>query len=414
MIKFFEWMIAVRYLRSKRKDSFISIVSAFSMVGIIIGVATLIIVMSVMNGFHKEFLKHVLGIQGHIGLEHESGYFQNYQPLVNQVEKVKGVEFVAPLVRGQVMAVHGKFTSGVVVRGIEPEKLLKKPLAKDSISDDVAKEFVNGDGIILGVALARELRVRPGDMVRIIGPSQSVTIAGTLPRTKSYKVIGTFDVGLQIYNATTIFMPLTDAQLFFNTGSAVSEIEVMVNNPEDIDLVKKRIGEFVGEDIIVVDWKLSQAKFLNALEVERTVMFLILTLIIVIAAFNIISSLIMLVKDKAKNIAILRTIGTSKSSVIKIFMISGSLIGIIGTFIGGVLGIAFATHIEQIRHFIEEISGAQLFDPVIYFLTKLPSELEISSVILVMIMSLFFSILATVYPAWRASRLMPAEVLRNE
>jgi lipoprotein-releasing system permease protein len=414
MIKLFEWMIAIRYLRSKRKDSFISVVSGFSMVGIMLGVATLIIVLSVMKGFHNEFLKHVLGIQGHITLVHETGKFKEYNSLVEEVGKVDGVDFIAPLVIGQGMVVNGKFSSGVVVRGIEPEKFMRKPLAKDSILPEVGEEFLQHKGIILGIALARELHVRPGDTIRLVAPSQSVTFAGMLPRTKNYKVIGTFDVGLQTYNATTMFMPLSDAQLFFNSENAVTEVEVMVRNPDEINNVKERIGKVVGESAIIIDWKRAQAKFLNALEVERTVMFLILTLIILIAVFNIISSLIMLVKDKAKNIAILRTIGASKTSIVKIFVICGSVIGITGTFLGAVFGIAFATNIEAIRHFLEHALGTELFDPVVYFLTRLPSELEISSVILVVSMSLFFSILSTIYPAWRASRLMPVEVLRNE
>lgn len=413
-MNFFEWMIAVRYLRSKRKDSFISVVSGFSMVGITLGVATLIIVLSVMKGFHNEFLKHVLGIQGHITLVNDSGKFNEYKALSQEIEKVTGVNFVAPLVIGQGMLVNEKFSSGVVVRGIEPEKFIAKPLTKNSISADTKQAFLENQGVILGVALARELHVKTGDIIRLVAPSQSVTLVGILPRTKSYRVIGVFDVGLQTYNATTMFMPFNEAQVFFNVENAATEIEVMINNLDEINEVKESIGKVVGEAAIIIDWKRAQSKFLNALEVERTVMFFILTLIILIAVFNIISSLIMLVKDKAKNIAILRTIGASKASIIRIFVLAGSIIGVVGTTLGAMLGIAFATNIETIKTFLEHALGTELFDPVVYFLTKLPSELEISSVIIVISMSLLFSILSTIYPAWRASKLMPAEVLRNE
>ena len=235
-----------------------------------------------------------------------------------------------------------------------------------------------------------------------------------MPRIKSFKVIGVFDVGLYQYNSTTIFMPLKDAQLLFKYTNSISEVEIIVANPEKMDQVKAEIAQISGPNIRLVDWKLAQEKWLTALAVERNVMFLILTLIILVAIFNIVSSLIMLVKDKARGIAILRTMGATKGSIIKIFILCGAILGFTGTFIGAILGITFAINIERIKGWLESITGNQLFDPVIYFLTKLPSDLDPASVFVIISMSLLFSLISTIYPAYRASKLMPAEILRYE
>lgn len=414
MISYFEYMIAFRYLKSKRKDSFISIVSAFSLIGITLGVATLIIVMSVMNGFHNQFVKHILGIEGHLTLISNSRTFNNYNLLIDKIKKVKGVEFVAPMVFGQGMVVHNNMTSGVEVRGMDAQDTVNKPLIKDSLPKNTIEELKTSNNVIIGISLAKNLNIKIGDKIKLIAPETTNTIIGMVPRIKTFKVIGIFDVGFYRYNATTIFMSLSDAQVFFKDYNSITHIEIMVQNPEKLNRIKSDITSIAGDSTQIIDWEQAQEKWLNALEVERNVMFLILALIIVVAAFNIISGLIMLVKDKTKNIAILRTIGANKSSIIKIFVISGATIGIMGTFLGGMLGVWFATHIDQIKRFLEKLTGSQLFDPLIYFLTKLPSEVDVSSVTFIIIMSLLFSTLATIYPAWRAAKITPAEVLRYE
>ena len=412
MIQSFEWLIALRYLRSKRKESFISVVTGFSLLGIVLGVATLIVVMSVMNGFHKQFLSHVLGIQGHVTLAKADGVFQNYEELITKLNKIPDITYVAPLVIGQGMATSKSDNSGVIVRGMTATDLKKKPMVYESITDQELDNFEEGKGVILGISLAQKLNVRIGDTIKIVAPDSTNTVIGNIPRIKTFPVIGLFDVGLYQYNSSTIFMPLSDAQIFFKKYDAVTEIEIMLKNPEQLQSIKKQISTLVGDDVKLIDWQKSQEKFFRALEVERTVMFLILTLIILVAALNIISGLIMLVKEKSSNIAILRTIGASKGSIIRIFIISGSMIGITGTFLGVILGVSFAMNIDRIKDALESITGTNLFDPVVYFLTTLPSDLEISSVIKVAGMSLIFSVLATIYPAWRASRLTPAEILR--
>lgn len=412
MIQRFEWLIALRYLRSKRKESFISVVTGFSLVGIVLGVATLIVVMSVMNGFHKQFLSHVLGIQGHITLTNTEGNFHNYEDLIEKLNKLPEVTYVAPLIMGQGMITSEDGNSGVMVRGMAADDLKRKPSVFESITEQELAEFKEDKGVILGISLARNLKVKIGDKVKIVAPDSTSTIIGNIPRIKTFTVIGTFDVGLYQYNSSTIFMPLKDAQIFFKKYDSISEIEIMLKNPEQLYSAKQAISKLAGDNVILIDWQKSQEKFFKALEVERTVMFLILTLIILVAALNIVSGLIMLVKEKSTNIAILRTIGASKASIIKIFIISGSMIGIGGTFLGVILGVSFAMNIESIKEALESITGTNLFDPVVYFLTTLPSDLELSSVIKVACMSLAFSILATIYPAWRASRLTPAEILR--
>ncbi len=412
MLKFFEIMIAIRFLRSKRKDSFISVVSLFSLIGIALGVATLIIVMSVMNGYHIEFVRNILGIQGHITAVASNGRFTHYVEFSDEVERIKAVDFVAPIIIEQSMFLHGDRASGGVVRGIEPEKLGLKPMIKDSISYKDLERFRNNEGVLVGVTLARQLRVDVGDTIKIVTPDMSSTLLGSVPRIKSFKVIGVFDVGLYQYNSTTIFMPLAEAQILYKFPNSSSEVEIMLQNPDDIEPVKAAISSFTHNSIQLVDWEMAQGNLLNALRVERNVMFLILTLIILVAVFNIISSLIMLVKDKSKSIAILRTMGATKASIIKIFMLAGSLIGLIGSSIGVILGALISTNIETIKIYLEKLTGATLFDPVIYFLTHLPSEMQVSSVILIFCISFGFSVIATIYPAYRASKLMPTEVLR--
>lgn len=414
MLQNYEWMIAKRYLRAKRKESFISIVSWFSLIGIALGVATLIIVMSVMNGFHKELMSKILGLNGHLTVSFEYTPIKDYSDAVQKIESVKGVQFAAPLVIGQVMATAESGSQGVLIRGMRPEDLVRKPLLHNQIDATELQELKDREGVVIGIALARILNVQKGDRIKLIAPEAGATVIGLIPRMKTYKIIDTFDVGMYEYNASTIFMNIEDAQVFLNKRDEATDIEVMVSNPENMDEYKAEIASKFDHSLRMVDWGMANQSLFNALAVERNVMFLILTLIILVAVFNIISSLTMLVKDKARNIAILRTMGASSTSILRIFITCGSMIGFVGTFAGGILGVSFALNIERIRQFLQSMTGITLFDPVIYFLTKLPAQLDVSSVIIVMLMALLFSVLATIYPAMRAAKLKPAEVLRYE
>lgn len=413
MITKVEWMIALRYLRSKRKEGFISVVSAFSFIGIALGVATLIIVMAVMKGYEVELVKRILGINGHITISSPSGKIEDYEQTLNKIKNIKHVQLASPLITEQVM-ITGNTTVGAVIRGMIPEDIAHKPLLNSSIREGSLEAYQQGKGVLIGISLARKLRVTIGDQIKIIAPQSDATVIGSIPRMKTVKIAGIFDVGMYEYNATTIFVPLSFAQKFFQYQNAISDIEIMVDKIPHIDSVKSEIAASIADTLNIMDWTMANEQVISALKIERNVMFLILTMIIIVAAFNIISGLIMLVKEKTRNIAILRTIGLGKSSVIKIFIICGSLLGFIGTLIGASLGIAFSLNIEAIRRWLESVSGIALFDPVIYFLTQLPAVLDMESVISVVAMSLILSFLATIYPAYRAAKLMPAEALRYE
>lgn len=414
MFKAFEWMMAARYLRARRREGFVSVIAWFSLLGIALGVATLIIVMSVMNGFREELLSRILGINGHINVYGQNRDITDYPTLADQLAKIDGVQSVTPMIEGQVMATGRGASSGAMVRGLSPEDFQNRSLLNDSIQAGSFKLFEQGEGIIIGSRLANKLGLWVGDKITLISPKGNVTAFGTVPRMRAYTIAATFDVGMYEYDSSFVFMPLTAAQNYFRVNG-VNYLEVMTPSAEAADDVSANIRYTLGRyGLNPVDWKRTNASFFNALQVERNVMFMILTLIIIVAAFNIISGLIMLVKDKGKDIAILRTMGASRGSIMRIFFISGASVGVFGTFGGFILGLTFAENIETIRRWIEKLSGNDLFAAEIYFLSKLPAIVDYSEVGLVVGMGLGLSFLATLYPSWRAARLDPVEALRYE
>jgi lipoprotein-releasing system permease protein len=409
-----EWMIALRYMRARRAEGFISVIAGFSLMGIALGVATLIIVLSVMNGFRGELLDRILGLNGHIAVVSSTGTLSDYDPLAERVRMIDGVLSVTPLVEGQILATNGGRAAGALVRGVTPEALAARPSIAGNIRLGSLDQFGGGDAVVMGSRLARTLGVRVGDKVTLVSPRGTVTAFGTVPRMQAYRVAATFEVGMFEFDSTFIFMPLAAAQQYFRLGDTVNQLEVFVEDPDAFQQQRRAIAEVIDPNHRLFDWQQANSSFFNALQVERNVMFLILTLIIVVAAFNIISSLIMLVKDKGSAIAILRTVGASRGLVMRVFFIVGASIGVVGTIAGAILGLVFSENIEVIRRWLESLTGTEMFAAEIYFLSQLPAEVDPREVIMVVSMALGLSILATLYPSWRASRLDPVEALRNE
>jgi len=410
----FEWLVAGRYLRARRQESFISVISGFSLVGIALGVATLIIVMSVMNGFRAELLGRILGLNGHIIVQSITGSIPGYDATVGRIRQIPGVTGATPFIEGQVL-VNGQGASfGALVRGLAPDDLKRLTTVSSTIKPAVLANFGTDDSVILGARLADRLGLAPGMTVTLLSPNGDVTPFGSTPRIKTYRVAGTFNIGMSEYDQTYIFMPLKEAQLFFGLGDAVQGIEVMVTQPDNVVSWHFPVQRAAGPAARLVDWQQMNSSLFGALNVERNVMFLILTLIILVAALNIISGLIMLVKDKGGDIAILRTMGASKGAVMRVFFIAGAFIGTTGTVLGVVIGIVFCANIERIRQFLSNITGTTLFDPTIYFLSQMPAKIDPYDVVSVIVMALGLSFLATLYPSWRAARLDPVEALRYE
>jgi lipoprotein-releasing system permease protein len=409
----FEWLVAGRYLRAKRAESFISVISGFSLIGIALGVATLIIVMSVMNGFRAQLLGRILGLNGHAVVQTFGGV-ADYDALTTRLRGVQGVTSAFPIIEGQVLVNSDAGTSrGALVRGIKSEDLQALSAVSSKLSPNAMDGFDDGDSVILGVRLAQQLNLLPGMTVTLVAPKGEVTPFGSTPRIKTYRVGGTFEVGMSEYDQTFIFMPLMEAQLFFGMEGTASGILVMVTDPDRIAAWRQPLQEAAG-NVGIADWQQMNISLFDALQVERNVMFLILTLIILVAALNIISGLIMLVKDKGGDIAILRTMGATAGSVMRVFFIAGAAIGVVGTIVGVLIGVLFCANIETIRQFLMRVTGTNLFDPTIYFLTQMPAEIDPWEVVAVVAMSLGLSFLATLYPSYRAARLDPVEALRYE
>jgi len=410
----FEWMLSLRYLGARRKDGFISVIAIFSFIGIWLGVMTLIIVMAVMNGFRQELLTKILGLNGHLLIQPLEQPLTDFAAVADRISKVPGVKLAAPVVEGQALASSPFSSSGVLVRGWRGSDLAKLPSIADNLRQGTLEGFDEGQGVLIGRRLADQLTVHAGEPVTLVAPRGAVTPMGTMPRIKTYKVAGVFEIGMSEYDLGFVFMPLPEAQAYFNRAGDVTAIEVYVDNPDQIDFYRKAISDAAGRPIFIVDWRQRNATFFSALQVERNVMFLILTLIVLVAVLNIVSGLIMLVKDKGPDIGIMRTMGASQGSVMRIFLIAGASIGVVGTLVGLVSGVLICQRLEAIRQFLSWLTSTELFPPTLYFLSRLPAEMDPAETTAVVVMALALSLLATLYPSWRAARLDPVEALRYE
>lgn len=408
----FEFMLAGRYLRARKAEGFVSVIAGFSFLGIMLGVATLIIVMSVMNGFRHELISRVLGLNGHLSV-YASTPLIDYNAMGLRLEELEGIVSVSPIIEGQVLATVKGRSTGAIVRGMRQTDLARKPILSQSIkSGDIANfaEF----NVAIGTKMAEKFGLKVGDDITLVSSKTRTGPFGGMPVSRTFTVGLIFDVGMFEYDSGFVFMPLDIAQIFFQMPQGVSSLEIISKDPGNVNDVRRRIQTVVSGQAGVYDWRDMNGSFFTALQVERNVMFLILTMIILVAAFNIISSMIMLVKDKGRDIAIMRTMGATRGSMMRIFMMTGASIGIIGTTVGALAGILFALNIESIRQWIQSLSGTDLFSEEIYFLSKLPAIVEWDEVIVIVGMAFILSILATIYPAWRAARLDPVEALRYE
>lgn len=412
----YEYNIAYRYILPRKKHFFTSLISIISLIGIIVGVWALIVVMSVMNGFRAELLDRILGMNGHLIVQdiREKG-FSDPEAFIHKIENIKGVKYALPVNESQalVQGAYGRGT-GALVRGIQEQDLKKIRAVYNNIKQGNLKGFGDQDDVIIGTGMAKNLGLRVGDDLRIVTPEGDVTPFGVNPRIKNYRVKAIFEVGMFEYDSSIVFMPLKEAQAFFNLSDKVKNIEVFLNNPDDVERIRSQLPRLTNDMLYTIDWRERNKTFFSALQIERNVMFIILSLIILVAALNIASSLIMLVKDKTADIAILRTMGATRASVRKIFWIAGTSISCLGIFLGSILAILTCLNIENIQKFVSWLFNVDVFNPQLYFLAKLPAKIDPVEVYFVIFITLVLSFLATWIPAWRASRLDPVTALRYE
>ena len=416
----FEWLIAWRYLLAKRKEGGISVIAWYSLIGVTIAVGTLIVIQSVMVGFREEFTQRIIGANAHISIFQNKFAIdknkinkENYQNLIINIKNFDEVLSVAPVIKGQVMATANKKNVGVQLTGMHLEDLKKIPLIinKNNSFGDL-NDFV--EGVAIGVGIAKSLNIEIDDTIRLISPQGSVTIFGTTPLVGDFKVKYIFNVGRYDIDSTRIYMPFNKMQSFYNYNENADQIDVMLKNPLKVEEFIIPLKKITKGDYILWTWRDASSAFINALNVERRVMLIIFSLVVLIAALNIISGLVMLVKNKTKDIAILRTVGFSEGMILRIFFICGSLIGVIGTFFGVIWGCLFSFYIEEIQLFIESLSGGTIWNPEIRFLSQVPATIRLVDVFTSIFISLFISFVITIIPARNAARTHPVEAIRNE
>ncbi len=418
MLSYVERLLAFRYLRAKRDERLISVISWFSLVGIALGVATLIVVLSVMRGVRTEMTESIVGLEGHVTVAQRGQGIPEFDNLVGLLKKQPGVKTALPVVQGQVMVSYHGTANGAMVTGIRVEDLAAKPLLTKKIDGDL-EAFKRGEGVIIGSRMAERIGVHIGDSITLISPEGRATPAGVVPRIKAYPVVATFSVGMFAYDNGLVVLPFNEAQVFFMLSSAdglgrASAVEVMGEHAGDAQALATQLSRTLGQEYRIYDWQTSNGGLIRAVMVQRNVMFLVLTMIIIVASFNIVASLIMLVREKSKDIAVLRTLGASRQMIMRIFMITGLAIGTIGTLCGVALGLAIALNTKAIQAAIERITGAPMFADELYFLSSLPAEVNISEVAFVGGVALLLTFVATLYPSRRAASLNPVEVFRYE
>ncbi len=412
----FERAVAGRYLRARRGERFVSVIAIFSLIGIALGVATLIIVMSVMNGFRADLMGRILGLNGDLSIYGSGAPIAGYQDIARRVDGVAGVRSAVPIVEGQVLLSAGSYSAGGLIRGMSRADLMGLHEISDNIRAGSLDDFAGDDAIAVGSTLALRAGLGIGSRLTLVSPNGAATAFGTMPRVRGYRVVAIFDAGVNDYDASYAFLPIAAAQVFFQMPDAVSLIQVMTADPDRVQAVSRRLRGALppAVPLRVLDWTQSNNAFFGAVQVEQNVMFLILTLIILVAAFNVVSSLIMMVKDKTRDIAVLRTIGAGRYAIMRIFLMCGASIGVTGTLAGTAVGIVFCLNIERIRQWLQTLTGTNLFNPEVYYLEHLPAKLEWPQVMQVIAMALLLSLLATLYPSWRAARTDPVEALRHE
>ncbi len=416
----YEWFIGLRYLKAKRKQTFISIITVISIVGVTVGVMALIVVLSVMSGFEKTLKEKILGTQAHLVLLKASQEgMDHYEEAAEKVKEVKGVVSAAPFIFNQVMLSSESNVSGVVLKGIDPDRVgkvteLAHNLKAGRLQD--LKKVGEGDppGIILGAELVKHLSVSLEDVIQVISPLGTMTPMGMMPKMKKFRVKGIFHSGMYEYDNTMAYVSIESAQAFFGMGARVTGIEIKTNNIYHVKEIGKEIRRKMGHSFWTKDWMEMNRNLFSALKLEKIAMFIILVLIVLVAAFNIISTLIMVVMEKNKDIAILKSMGAPSGGIFKIFIIEGGVIGVVGTVLGTILGLGAALNLEKITGFVENLFGFKILSSDVYYIDKLPSEVNPLDVGLIVITAILISLLATLYPSWRASKLDPAEALRYE
>lgn len=406
-----EFLIAIKYLRARKKEALISVTAWLALLGIMIGVAALVVVMSVMNGYRAELMSKLKGVNSDITITH-SNKIANYERVARKVAQIQDVKAVFPLIESQGLIASGKISRGIIIKAINFDSIASYPILSSVSSNP--KSFSRPDGIFLGANLALALDVGVGDVVKLVSPEVTSTIIGTIPNAKDFYVDGIFKSGLNDYDNVYAIIPLAVGQVFFNLDSSVNKFEIFTRGEDDIHKTSAAISNALQGKYFVQNWQTSNKFLFHALKTERTVMFVILTFIIIVAVFNIISSLTMLVLCKAREIAILRTIGFSKSAIMRIFLICGMLLGGFGTVLGVSLGFLFASHINAIKNFLSLVTGTDLFNPVIYYLEALPSKIEMSDITRIAVTAFVLTIVAALYPSYKASKIQPAQGLKND